>query len=217
MFPGPFSHSIIKRAVEKKLAKINYINIRDFGLGKHKSVDDKPYGGGAGMILKVDVVEKAIESAVKNGNSKDQRIILLSPHGKPFNQKKAKTLSKIKHLILICGHYEGIDARIDKFIDEKISIGDFIVTGGEIPAMLIADAVIRLIEGTIKEKSSRIESFSPYLEYPQYTKPRIYKNLSVPEILTCGDHEKIKQWQITQSIKLTKKLRPDLLKNAKDD
>lgn len=213
MFKGPFSHSIVKRAVEKKLVKINYINIRDFGLGKHRTVDDKPYGGGYGMVIRVDVLEKAIGKAKnKNLNKKSQKVILLDPHGKTFNQKKAENLSKLRRLILICGHYEGVDARIDKFIDEKISIGDFIVTGGEIPAMLITDAVIRLITGAIKKTSAKIESFSPYLEYPQYTKPRIYKNLSVPKILLLGNHKKIKDWQKEQSIKETHKYRPDLLK-----
>jgi tRNA (guanine37-N1)-methyltransferase len=213
MFQGPLTHSIIKRAIEKKIVKINYVNIRDFGLGKHKIVDDTPYGGGQGMVLRVDVVEKAIESIRKKDlNSKEQRIILMDPHGKTFNQKKAKSLSRIKHLILICGHYEGIDERIDKFIDEKISIGDFITTGGEIPAMLIADSIIRLIKGVIKENSSKYESFSPYLEYPQYTKPRTYKNSDVPKILISGNHKKIQEWQLEQSIEITKKIRPDLLK-----
>lgn len=212
MFTGPFSYSIIKRAIEKKIVKINYINIRDLGLGRHKVVDGKPYGGGAGMILKVDVLEKAIESTKnKNLKKREQKVILLDPCGKTFDQKKAKNLSKLKHLILICGHYEGVDARLDNFIDEKISIGDFISTGGEIPAMLITDAVTRLIKGAIKEKSSQIESFSPNLEYPQYTRPRTYKNYSVPKILLSGNHKKIEIWQKEQSVKQTKKYRPDLL------
>lgn len=225
MFQGPFSCSIIKRAVEKQLIKINFVDIRSFGLGKHKIVDDTPYGGGDGMLLRVDVLEKAIEETKKkNLDKKSQKVVLLDPHGKTFNQKKAKSFSNLKHLILICGHYEGVDVRIDNFIDEKISIGDFILTGGEIPAMLIIDAVTRLISGTIKKGSAKIESFSPclpagkaYLEYPQYTKPQVYKNYPVPKILLSGDHKKIEEWRKEQSVKQTQIYRPDLLKASKKD
>lgn len=212
MFQGPFDYSIIKNAKTKKKVNIEFINIRDFGIGRHKVVDHKPYGGGHGMILRVDVLAKAIVAAKdKKLDAKNQKTILLSPHGKTFNQKKALELSSFKHLILICGRYEGIDERAKKFIDEELSIGNFIVTGGEIPAMLVTDAVVRLIKGVLKEEVTTTESFSPLLEYPQYTKPNTYKNFSVPEILLSGDHRKIKLWRDKESLKTTIKLRPDLL------
>lgn len=210
MFSGPFDYSIVKRALEKKSVKINIVDIRNFGLGSHKSVDDTPYGGGKGMILRVDVLEKTIDSVKKN--VKGERIILLSPQGKTYNQKKAKQFSTLDHLIIICGHYEGVDERISKFIDEKISVGDFILTGGEIPAMLIVDSVIRLIKGVLKEEVTASESFPDLLEYPQYTKPAIYKGYSVPEILLSGNHKKIEEYRKKESIRLTKKIRPDLFK-----
>lgn len=220
MFEGPFDYSIIKNAKTQKKVNIEFINIRDFGIGKHKVVDDKPYGGGHGMILRVDVLSEAISKAKgENPPAGGQKVILLSPHGKTFNQKKAKELSTLKHLILVCGRYEGIDERAKKFIDEELSIGDFIVTGGEIPAMLVTDAVTRLIGGVLKEGVTTTESFSlpagrqvPLLEYPQYTKPSAYKNLKVPPILLGGDHGKIKIWRENESFKTTTKLRPDLLK-----
>jgi len=214
MFRGTFEHSIVKRARDKGLVTIKLINIRDFGIGKHKVVDDKPYGGGKGMILKVDVLKNAIDKIKdKKSSLKNQRIVLLDPTGKTFNQKKAIELSNLDHLILVCGHYEGIDKRVEKFVDEKISVGDFITTGGEIPAMLITDAVVRLIKGVLKKDVVNKESFSPYLEYPQYTKPRRFKNLRVPKILLSGNHKKISDWQKLQSIKNTIKSRPDLLVN----
>lgn len=212
MFSGPFDYSIIKKAREKKIVEINYVNIRKFGIGRHSSVDDKPYGGGFGMILRADVLDKAIESIKDTKlNKKSQRVVLLGPHGKTFNQKKAQDMSKLKHLILVCGHYEGVDERIKKFVDEEISIGDFIVTGGEIPAMIVVDAVARLKKGVLKRGVTEIESFSPYLEYPQYTRPKTYKNMPVPEVLTSGNHKKILEWKKIISIKHTQKLRPDIL------
>lgn len=219
MFEGPFDHSIVKNAKQKKLVDINFVNIRDFGVGKHKVVDDKPYGGGHGMIIRVDVLEQAIsQTKDQRLTTKDQRVILLSPHGKTFNQKKAQELSNLKHLILICGHYEGVDERSKEFINEELSVGDFILTGGEIPAMLVTDAIVRLISGVLKEGVTSAESFSlpagmagPYLEYPQYTKPNTYKNLEVPPILLGGNHGKIKEWRNKASMKTTIKLRPDLL------
>lgn len=216
MFDGPFSHSIIKNAKQKKLLSIDFINIRDFGIGKHKVVDDTPYGGGQGMILKVDVLEKAIESAKQNSKNKKlkEKVILLSAHGKTYNQKIAKAYSKLDHLILICGHYEDFDSRIRNFIDEEISIGDFILTGGEIPAMAIVDSVTRLIKGVFKKGVVDNESFNPYLEFPQYTKPEKYKNLPVPKVLISGNHKKIDQWRKNESLRLTKKLRPDLFKKT---
>ena len=213
MFNGPFEHSIIKRAIEQKLIEINFVDLRKFGLGNHKLVDDKPYGGGKGMVLRVDILEKAInETKNKKLSKNEQKVILTSAHGKTFNQQIAQGYCKLKHLIIICGHYEGYDERIKNFIDEEISIGDFILTGGEIPAMLIADSVARLIKGVIKDESSLYESFSPLLEYPQYTKPQVFKKLEVPKILLSGNHEEINKWRKEESIKVTKKLRPDLLK-----
>jgi tRNA (guanine37-N1)-methyltransferase len=212
MFSGPFDHSIVKNAIEKKLINLNFVNIRDFGIGRHKAVDDKPYGGGHGMILRVDVLEKAIKNTKdKKMSSKEEKVILLDPHGKTFNQKKALELAGLKHLILICGHYEGVDERIKKYIDEEISIGDFVVTGGEIPAMLITDAITRLIKGVLKDGVTSNESFSELLEYPQYTKPNTYQNDSVPPVLLSGNHQEIKSWRNKISINATSKLRPDLL------
>lgn len=215
MFQGPFDHSIVKRAKDKKILEINFINLRDFGEGTHKLVDDTPYGGGLGMILRVDILDKAIENTkIKSLSRTEEKIILLSATGTTFKQKSALKFSKLKHLILICGHYEGVDDRVNDLADETISIGDFITTGGEIPAMLIIDSVCRLIKGTLKDGVTESESFSENtLEYPQYTKPRIYKKRSVPEILLSGDHKKIADWRKKESLKITSKIRPDLLEN----
>jgi len=220
MFQSPFDYSIIKNAKDKKKVEIEFVNIRDFGIGKHKVVDDKPYGGGHGMIIRVDVLAKAISKTIgKNPPATSdvapdggQKVILLSPHGKTFNQKKARELSKLHHLILVCGRYEGVDERVKQYIDEELSIGDFVVTGGEIPAMVVTDAIVRLINGVLKEKVTDIESFSPFLEYPQYTKPSIYKNQDVPSVLLSGDHEKVEKWRKKESLQITSRLRPDLLK-----
>ena len=213
MFQGPFASSIIKRAIDKKLIEINFVNLRYFGLGRHQLVDDTPYGGGKGMVFRADVLLNAIEAAKdKNLNKKQQKIILLSAHGQQFAQKKALSFSKLKNLILVCGHYEGFDERIKKFTDEEVSVGDFILTGGEIPAMLITDAVSRLVGGVIKKDSAAFESFSPYLEYPQYTKPQIFNELKVPGILLSGNHAKINECRKKESLRVTAKLRPDLIK-----
>lgn len=222
MFAGPFDHSIIKRAIDKKLLNIEFINIRDFGIGKHKIVDDKPYGGGVGMILRVDVVEKAVNSTrCKNQDSCKERVLLLEASGSQFHQKKAHALSEYSHLILVCGHYEGIDERIKTIIDEEISIGDYVLTGGEIPAMVVVDTIVRLLPNVLgKDQSSHHESFEEItinnkkirvLEYPQYTRPEIHKNLKVPNILLSGDHQKIAKWRLEESLKRTQKNRPDLL------
>ncbi len=218
MFKGPFDHSILKRAQEKKLVEIDLINIRDFGEGKHKLVDDTPYGGGVGMVLKVDVLHKAIEYAKKSTlrpQGSKAKVILLSAGGKTFKQSIAKEYSKFDHLILICGHYEGVDARIMNYVDEEISIGDFVLTGGELPAMLITDSIVRLKEGVITDGATDDESFSQngqiMLEYPHYTKPRSYESHDVPEILLSGDHAKINSWRNQKALEKTKKVRPDLL------
>ncbi|MCL5433250.1 MAG: tRNA (guanosine(37)-N1)-methyltransferase TrmD [Patescibacteria group bacterium] len=216
MFYGPFDHSIIKIAKEKKLVEINFVNIRDFGIGKHKIVDDTPYGGGAGMVMRIDVLEKAIKKTSEKVAK--QKIVLLDPRGERFNQKKAIEFSKLDHLVLIAGHYEGFDERVVDYVDEVISIGDYVLTGGEIPAMVISDSVVRLIPDVIKNMSTRNESFSIYsdygssiLEYPQYTKPQIYKKSKVPEVLLSGDHKEIDRWRKETALKHTKKTRPDLL------
>lgn len=216
MFAGPFDFSIVKRAQESGLVEINFVNLRNFGLGKHKTVDDKVYGGGRGMILRVDVLEKAVKVAFEKRFLKDeQKVIFLGPRGKEFNQVKAFELSKLKHIILICGHYEGIDERAYSFIDEEISVGDFITTGGEIPAMLVTDAISRLTAGVLPKGVVEEESFSNgSLEYPQYTRPDIYKNLKVPQALISGHHQKISEWKKEKSEETTKKLRPDLIKKA---
>lgn len=219
MFIGPFDHSIIKNAREKGLVEIEFINIRDFGEGKHKMVDDTEYGGGVGMVMKVDVLYQAIESVrSKSANDeKKEKVFLLSATGKTFNQTVVKEFSELDHLILICGHYEGVDERIKKYIDGEISIGDFILTGGEIPAMMITDSITRLITGVLPAGAAEDESFSEVddqtlLEYPHYTKPRSYNGVTIPEILLSGNHQKIKEWRIDKAKAVTEKLRPDLLK-----
>jgi tRNA (guanine37-N1)-methyltransferase len=220
MFVGPFDLSIIKRAKEKGLVEIEFINIREFGEGKHRIVDDTEYGGGVGMLMKVDVLHKAIEHAKEQRTkSKEQtKIVLMSASGRTYNQTIAKEYSQLDHLILICGHYEGIDDRIRHYIDEEISIGDFVLTGGEIPAMVIADSVTRLISGVLPEGATEDESFSEMngeslLEYPHFTKPQVYEDHEVPEILLSGNHKNIAIWRQEQAMKKTHKLRPDLLKN----
>lgn len=203
-----FSSSIIGRAQDKKLLKIRLINIRDFGIGRHKQVDDRPFGGGPGMLLKVDVVYKAIQAA-KNPPTDgppagSERIILLDPVGKLLNQKKATALSKFEHLIMICGHYEGVDFRITRFVDEKISIGRYILTGGELPALIITDCISRLIPGVLSNPySSQDESYSAKTakEPPQFTRPPHFKNLNVPNVLLSGNHQAINNWKSKKSKK----------------
>ena len=211
MFSGPFDESIIKRAQEKELVEIKIHNLRDWAVDKHGSVDDRPYGGGTGMILRVEPVYNALKE-LKKVKIKNSKTILLSPRGETFNQQKAQKLSRLDEIILICGHYEGFDERIRNFVDEEISIGNFVLTGGEIPAMAITDAIVRLLPGVLKkEEASQIESFSPRLkklspkssnsdselliEYPQYTRPEEFRGLKVPEILLSGHHQKIEKWQ----------------------
>ena len=209
----PVKQSIIGKAEEKKLIDINLINIRDFSKNKHKKVDDTPYGGGAGMVMKADVVYDAYKS-IKNENAK---IIYLTPQGKVLNQQKVEELSKEEHLILLCGHYEGIDQRvIDKIVDEEISIGDYVLTGGEIPAMVLIDSVSRYVDGVLAGDSISEESFSQgILEYPQYTRPETFDNEKVPEILLSGHHQNINKWRRYQALKNTYLKRPDLLENVK--
>lgn len=215
LFPEMFdclNKSIIGKAKEKKLIKINLVNIRDFSKDKHKKVDDTPYGGGAGMVMRPDVVYDAYDS-VKTENTK---VIYMTPQGKKLDQQKVEELSKEKHIILLCGHYEGIDQRvIDEIVDEEISIGDYVLTGGELPAMVVIDSVSRYIEGVLKDNSIKEESFSEgLLEYPQYTRPEIFRGNKVPDILLTGHHENIDKWRRKQSLKTTLQKRPDLLDNV---
>ena len=212
LFPEMFDvlkQSIIGKAQEKELIDINLINIRDFSNDKHKKVDDTPYGGGAGMVMMPDIVYKAYKS-VKTDKAK---VIYMTPQGKTLNQKKVEDLAKQEHLIILCGHYEGIDQRVlDKIVDEEVSIGDYVLTGGEIPAMVLIDSVSRYVEGVLKEDSIKEESFSNgLLEYPQYTRPEIFEGEKVPEILLSGHHENINKWRKQKSLEITKQKRPDLL------
>lgn len=210
----PLKESIIGKAVEDKKIELNLINIRDFSKDKHKKVDDTPYGGGAGMVMKADVVYDAYESVREEG----AKVIFLSPQGKTLNQDKVRKLAKEKHLILLCGHYEGIDQRvIDEIVDEEISIGDYVLTGGELPAMVLIDSVSRYVDGVLSEESIKEESFTNnLLEYPQYTRPEIFHGIKVPEVLLSGHHENIKKWREEQSLKNTLQKRPNLLKGKED-
>ena len=206
----PLKASIIGKAIEKNIIEINLINIRDFSKDKHKKVDDTPYGGGAGMVIRPDVVYDAYKSVY----DKNAKVIYLSPQGKVLDQKKVENLSLENHLILLCGHYEGIDQRVlDEIVDEEISIGDYVLTGGELPAMVVIDTVSRYIEGVINKESTNEESFSNgFLEYPQYTRPEEFLGKKVPDILISGHHENINKWRQEKSLEITKLKRPDLLK-----
>ena len=213
MFNNIFSESIIKRAISNNLVEINIHNIRDYSKDPHKKVDDTPYGGGAGMILMCQPIFDAVK-ALKTDNSK---VILLTPGGALYKQKIAFNLSLEKHLILICGHYEGFDERIKTIVDMEISIGDYVLTGGEIPAMIIIDSITRLIDGVIRKESYESDYFTDnLLDYPTYTKPRVYEELEVPSVLISGDHKKINEWRREKQIEVTKKNRPDLLKGDND-
>ena len=219
VFFGPFAESIIGRAIKAGIVSIDTINPRDFTEDKHRTVDGAPYGGGPGMLMMADPLFRAIESCKKEGSC----VILTSPKGERFSQKIAGELSEEKHLIVVCGHYEGIDERVrEKLIDREISIGDYVLTSGNIPAMVIVDSVVRLLPGVLgDDASSKEESFSNnLLEYPQYTRPVEYRGMRVPDILLSGNHKLIKEWRREQSIKATKEKRADLyedfLKEKKD-
>lgn len=214
LFPEMFNclkQSIIGRAEEKNLININIINMRDFSKDKHKKVDDTPYGGGAGMVIRPDVVYESFKSI----KSEKAKVIYLSPQGRKLNQKEVERLSKEEHLILLCGHYEGIDQRVlDEIVEEEISIGDYVLTGGELPAMVLIDSVSRYIKGVLDEESIKEESFSNnLLEYPQYTRPEVFLERKVPEVLISGHHENIRKWRRKESLKNTYKKRPELLKS----
>ena len=216
MFPGPLAKGLYGKALSNKLWSLSVINIRDAASDKHKTVDDTPYGGGTGMLLKPDVLAKSLDQKVKKG----ERVFYLSPKGKKFDQKLAQDLSKEKSISLICGHFEGVDERILNTRNiEEISIGDYVLSGGETAALVVLDAILRLLPGVLgNEKSSIDETFgNGLLEYPQYTKPQIWEEKSVPEVLLSGDHAKIKDWRLSQSEAITRVRRPDLWQKYKKD
>jgi tRNA (guanine37-N1)-methyltransferase len=210
MFQGFLSESIIKRAIDKGNVEFEIIDFRKYSHDKHHHVDDTPYGGGAGMVLRCDILDECIED-IKTPKS---HIALMSPQGVQYDQAMANRLAKEEELILVCGHYEGFDERVRGYVDEEISMGDFVLTGGEIPAMAISDSVTRLLDGAIREESYEDDSFyNGLLEYPQYTRPQVYKGVEVPFVLQNGDHAKIKTWRLKESLRKTYLRRPDLLKN----
>ncbi len=214
MFDGFLNESIINRAIKRNLVQINVINFRDYTLDPHGKVDDTPYGGGAGMVLTPQPIFDAVED-LKTENTK---VILLTPDGKTYNQEMAYSYSKEEHIILICGHYEGFDERIRTLVDSEISIGDYVLTGGEIPSMVITDSITRLIDGVIEKESHEYDSFNNnLLDYPTYTKPRDFRGMKVPDVLTSGNHKEIEKYRLEQQIKRTKERRPDLLKEVIKD
>ncbi len=225
LFPDLFypflNTSILDRAQDKGMVEYEIVDLREFGIGTHKSVDDRPFGGGPGMILRADVLANAWESVTKNSlSSRKPYTVLMSASGKPYNETQAWELSGIEHLVIICGHYEGIDQRfIDKYVDAEISIGDYVLTGGELPALLVIDSIVRLLPGVLKkEEAATEESFSPalsgQLEYPQYTRPETFEGEPAPNVLTSGNHQEIKKWREQKSLEKTKAIRPDLLKRV---
>ena len=208
MFDGFLNESIIKRARDSKKVEINIVNFRDYSLDPHHKVDDTPYGGGAGMVL----TPQPIMDAVDDLKTDDAKVILLTPDGKTYNQKMAYSLSNEKHLIIICGHYEGFDDRIRSIVDIELSIGDYVLTGGEIPSMVITDSITRLIDGVIDKESHLNDSFNNnLLDYPTYTKPRVYRGMEVPEVLLNGNHKEIDEYRKKEALKRTMEKRPDLL------
>lgn len=209
LFDGVFSESIIKRAIDEKKVEINLIDFREYTLDPHNKVDDTPYGGGAGMVLMCQPIFDCINSI----KTDDSIVIMLTPDGEVYKQKIAYSLSNKKHIILLCGHYEGFDERIRSICDMEISIGDYVLTGGEIPAMVLVDSIVRLIPGVIKEESHIEDSFNnnDLLDYPVYTKPRVYNGMEVPEVLLSGDHKKIDEYRYKESVRRTEIRRPDLI------
>ncbi len=213
---GPFTESMIKRAVDKGLVEINLVDLRAFTHDRHRQVDDTPYGGGYGMILKPEPLFEAVECLKEKSGCEKTRVIFMTPQGQRFDQQKARALAESEHLILICGRYEGVDERFrEALVDDEISIGDFVLTGGELPAAVVVDAVVRLLPGLIAEEAAANESFSePLLEHPHYTRPPVYRGMEVPAVLTSGNHAEIDRWRRQQSVKRTLERRPDLLSKA---
>jgi len=217
MFAGPFAASILKRAQERNLIEINLVNIRDFSTNKHHTVDDTPYGGGAGMVMGPEALFNAVEHVSRGLEATSRRVVLMCPQGRPFNQALAGDLARGKNLILVCGHYEGIDERVrETLVTDEVSIGDYVLTGGELPAMVVVDAVARLIPGVLGEAASaEEESFNTgLLEYPHYTRPREYQGQVVPDVLLSGHHEEIRKWRRRQSLLRTLERRPEMLAQA---
>ncbi|MCR4401891.1 MAG: tRNA (guanosine(37)-N1)-methyltransferase TrmD [Firmicutes bacterium] len=215
MFSGPLSESIVARARERGLVEVHIHDIRDFAQDKHRVADDYPFGGGAGMVMKPEPIFAAVEH-VTGGEAGAGRVILMSPQGAVFTQEMAVRLAREPHLVVICGHYEGVDERVrEALVDEEISIGDYVLTGGELPAMVVIDALTRLVPGVLEEESVAAESFtSGLLDYPQYTRPREFRGMTVPEVLVSGDHEKVRIWRRRQALARTLERRPDLLRKA---
>ena len=218
MFSGPFGESITKRAIDNGILDIHYTNFRDFSLDKHRHVDDAPFGGGAGMVLKPEPMYCAVRDLLSRTEAyaENRRILIMDPSGTIFSQQKAKELAAYRQLIFICGHYEGFDARIYDLADERLSIGDFVLTGGELPAMVVTDAVSRMLPGVLgDDDSAPTDSFyDGLLGFPQYTRPREFEGNAVPDILLSGDHAKIRTWRRETALKTTKAHRPDLLAHA---
>lgn len=216
MLAGPFNESMIKRAVEQGLVEINLVDLRTYTHDQHHKVDDAPYGGGYGMILKPEPLFEAVEDLKRKSAYDRVRVILLTPQGSPFKQQKARSLAEQEHLIFICGRYEGVDERVrSALVDEEISIGDFVLTGGELAAAVVVDAVVRLLPGFLAEEASADESFSEsLLEYPHYTRPPVFRDMKVPEVLLSGNHGEIARWRRKQSLMRTYERRPDLLEKA---
>ena len=211
MFSNVFEHSIIKRAKEMGKVEIEIINFRDYSLDSHQKVDDTPFGGGQGMVLSCQPIFDCVEHL----RTEKSKVILLTPDGTPYQQKQAYQLSQEEHLIIICGHYEGFDERIRSLVDLEISIGDYILSGGEYASMVLVDSIARLLPGVIKEESHINESFHNHLlDYPTYTKPRVFRGMEVPSVLLSGDHQKIEEYRKKESIKKTKEKRPDLWKEV---
>ena len=214
MYNGPFTESILKRAQEMGKVEINIHNFRDYSEDPHHNVDDTPFGGGSGMVLTCQPIFDCINSLKKE----DSLVIMMTPSGKVYNQKMAYDLSHKKHLIILCGHYEGFDERIRSICDMEISIGDYVLTGGELPSMILVDSIVRLLPGVIDSESSLNESFNNnLLDYPVYTKPRVYNDMEVPSVLLSGDHAKIAKYRLKEQIRKTKELRPDLLQGDEDE
>ncbi|MDO8573988.1 MAG: tRNA (guanosine(37)-N1)-methyltransferase TrmD [Candidatus Daviesbacteria bacterium] len=218
LFPEVFepilNSSILKRAQKKGLVEFELVNLRNFGEGVHQVVDDKPYGGGVGMVLKADILAKAVKNS--KFEIRNSKLILMSASGTPYKQTKAQEFSKLDHLIVVCGHYEGVDQRfIDKYVDEEICVGDYVLTGGEIPAMVIIDSITRLIPEVLKPEATQNESFSEnLLEHPQYTRPEEFDGAKVPEVLLSGNHGEVDKWRAEKSLEKTKKVRPDIIQKG---